>query len=530
MFGSARMQRTAVIVLLTIAALRIAATLTTFSETADEPMHLSAGLQILTQHRYTLQLQNPPIPRLVIAFLPWLAGARFDGKGDAMAEALVKFHSIGKYKTTLFLGRIGTLPFFLIAAVATWAWARREIDETTALVALLLFTTQPVILGHSGLATLDVAGTAGFAMALLAFSRWLDKPNITRAAVLGVAFGLSILLKFLCLAYVPLACAVIYAMRLLRDRETRARWRSVATTLVIPPIVVLLIWAGYGFSTAPASWLDPVRRAFPDTIAGKALASLDPNFPVPAPVFIRGMAELIEVNRVGFAGYAMGEWSLRGWWWYFPLALALKTTLGTLLLLAVGGVFAWRVRGFVESLVASAAILALSTTTHVDIGIRYILPIYVPLSVAMAAAVVAMLRRPQKAARGVAIALLSWHLVASAIAHPDYFPYFNELAQPDPSRYLVDSNLDWGQDVLRLRDEVRRRKIDQLAVAVFGAADFDRLAFPPHAYVDAMTPVHGWVAVSDHVYRWSYPYGGWRWLHGKPCYRVGKTIRLCQIP
>ncbi len=516
------MRRAAVIFLLALGSIRIAATYTTFSETADEPMHLSAGLQILTQHRYALQYQNPPLPRILIALPPWLAGARYDGNGDVMTE-------IGDYRTMLFLARVGTLVFFLIGALATWAWARREVDETTALLALLFFTTQPVILGHSGLATLDAAGAAGMAVALLAFSCWLERPSSARAAVLGAGWGFAISCKLLCIAYVPIACAAIYLVRLLRDAETRARWRSIVTVLLVPPIAAVVVWAGYGFSTAPAATLAPVHRAFPETIAGRLLASFDPDTPIPAPALIRGVAEMIEVNRFGFPGYAMNRWSNEGWWWYFPLAFALKTTLATLLLLAVGLFLARSNRPFIEAMAAAGAILGLSMTTHVDIGVRYILPIYVPLSLAAAVAVMAMIRHRHKLVRGAAIVLLSWHVGASFVAHPDYLAYFNELALPDPSRYLVDSNLDWGQDILRLRDEVRRLKIEQLGVALFGSADLDRLGFPPHSYVEGHTPTHGWIAVSDHLYRWSRPGGGWRWIDRKNCRRVGKSIRLCYV-
>jgi 4-amino-4-deoxy-L-arabinose transferase-like glycosyltransferase len=523
------MHRAAVIFLLLVGAMRIAATYTTFSATADEPMHLSAGLEILTQHRYALQLQNPPLPRMLIALPPWLAGARYNGTGEVMPEVLTKFHALGHYKTMLFLARVGTLVFFLIGALATWAWARRELDEPTALLALLFFTTQPAVLGHSGLATLDTAGTAGIAVALLAFSRWLERPRAARAALLGAAWGFAIICKLLCIAYVPIACAAIYVVRLLRDAETRERWRSIVTVLLVPPIAAIVVWAGYGFRTAPAAALAPVHGAFPPTIAGRLLAALDADTPIPAPALIRGVAQMVEVNHDGFPGYAMGRWSNEGWWWYFPLALALKTTLAMLLILVMGFFVAHGHRPFVEAMAAAGAILGFSMTTHVDIGIRYILPIFVPLSLAAAIAVMAMIRHRRKLARGAAIVLVSWHLVASFIAHPDYLAYFNELALPDPSRYLVDSNLDWGQDILRLRDEVRRQKIDQLGVALFGLGDLDRLGFPPHYYVDALTPTHGWIAVSDHMYRWSRSNGGWRWLDRKHCRQVGKSIRLCYV-
>src|SRR5688572_8657209 len=116
------MARRTLLLLLVIGAIRIAATYTTFSETADEPMHLSAGLEILSKHRYTIQLQNPPFPRVLIALPAWLTGVRFDGSGDYMAEVFEKFYSTGHYKTMLMLARLPTLFFFVIGALAMWAW------------------------------------------------------------------------------------------------------------------------------------------------------------------------------------------------------------------------------------------------------------------------------------------------------------------------------------------------------------------------------------------------------------------------
>lgn len=523
------MRRWAVIGLVVIGALRIAATWTTFSETADEPMHLTAGLEILDAHRYTIQLQNPPLPRLLIAVPPWLHGARYENSGDPIGEAIVKFHSTGHYKTMLALARAPNLLFFAIGAAAVFAWTRRESNATAALVALFFFTTQPVILGHSGLATLDAAGTAGMAVALFAFSRWLERPSLANAAILGAAWGFSIDCKLLCIAYVPVACAAIFVVRLVRDRATRARWRSILTIAIVPLVAALTVWAGYGFSTAPARDLAPVQQAFPDSIGGRLLASLDGDTPLPAPMLIRGVAEMIEVNRAGFSSYALRRWSLEGWWWYFPLALGLKTTLATLIVAVAGFFFARRSGFFFESMAAALAILGLSMTTHVNIGIRYILPIYVPLSVAAGIAALAMIRHRQKYVRGVAMLLLVWHTIAGVVAHPDYFPYFNEIAGSDPSRYLIDSNLDWGQDVLRLRNEVRRLKIESLGTSLFGPADLDRLGFPPHYKVDSLTPTKGWVAVSDHAFRWEVPYGGFRWIDRKNCRRIGKSIRLCHV-
>jgi hypothetical protein len=109
-----------------------------------------------------------------------------------------------------------------------------------------------------------------------------------------------------------------------------------------------------------------------------------------------------------------------------------------------------RGRGF-EALAAAIAILLVAMPSSLALGVRYVLPLYVPLAFAGAAAFISMKRQ------WIAIALLVWHTGASVLAHPDSFAYFNEAAAA-PWRLLLDSNIDWGQDALRLRDVVRERK------------------------------------------------------------------------
>jgi hypothetical protein len=157
--------------------------------------------------------------------------------------------------------------------------------------------------------------------------------------------------------------------------------------------------------------------------------------------------------------------------------------------------------------------------------VRYVLPIYVPLAVAGAGAAFAMWQHNKL--RIAAMLLLAWHCVASVFfAIPDGLPYFNELAGRQPWFYLLDSNIDWGQDVLRLRRVVREKKIDRIGLNVMGWHDYDALGFPPNYKAERDTPSQGWVAVSEHMYGIL----GFQWLHGRRYERVGKSIRLYYIP
>lgn len=483
--------------LIAFAAARVASTFTVFSATADEPMHLSAGLQILTQHRYSLQLENPPLPRVVFAFAPWLDGVKFDPDLELVEQMRRVFNSNGRYARNLVVARAGNLVFFLIAAIATWLWARRELGDTGGAIATLLFTMQPVVLGYSGFVTHDAPATAGVAVSLLAFARWLDRPTVFRALAFGAAYGFAIGCKFSCLAYVPAACAAMYIVRVIRDEETRRNWRSALIAFPVAAIAAaVVLTASYGGAIG---------------------------------LFVEGIQSLVLLNRGGHPAYLFGELRDTGWWWYFPAAVALKTTIASLLLVVLG-VLAWRERAFAEALAAMLAILVVAMTGKLDLGIRYVLPMYVPMSVAAAAAALALLRSSRRWVRASAVALLLAHGGASLIAHHDTMAWFNLFAGDAPSRYLIDSNIEWGQDVKRLGELARERKIDRLGVALLGINDWDALGFPPTVGVDPWRRAHGWVAVGDHVYRMGRMDGGYGWLARQPYERVGRSIRLYHLP
>jgi hypothetical protein len=232
--------------------------------------------------------------------------------------------------------------------------------------------------------------------------------------------------------------------------------------------------------------------------------------------FFHGLRAIISLDREGFLSYALGRYAMHGWWWYFPLAFAVKTTLALLLLLIAGAFFGNR-----EWTLVTVAMILPTLASSLDLGVRYVLPVYIPFSIAVAS----MCRR-----QIVVGVLLAWHLIASTLAHPDYFPYFNEIAARKPQRFLIDSNLDWGQDVLRLARYCRKHHINALAYTLFSPSDPNRVGLPQRVYIDWSEPPKMPTALSESAIaltRATLPHA-YPWADRLPYVRVGKSIRVYQ--
>ncbi len=241
-----------------------------------------------------------------------------------------------------------------------------------------------------------------------------------------------------------------------------------------------------------------------------------------AAAFLRGIQDLRAHNAQGHPSYLFGEVRREGWWYYFPVALWFKSTLPLLV------AFAFGIRKRTASLVAAfAVILAIAMLSRISIGVRHVLPLY-PLMAIIAAYGITQLRKP------LAIAVVVAQLATFALAHPDHLAYFNVTAGRDPSRILLDSNLDWGQDLLRLEKACAKHGIRELHLAYFGSADLRRHHLPRLARLQPGVPVTGWIAISEMHLKdlgaRNRPRGAYDWLlQHQPVERVGKSILLYRV-
>jgi hypothetical protein len=289
---------------------------------------------------------------------------------------------------------------------------------------------------------------------------YLEKASPRRLLLAAVAIGLALITKFSAVLLLP-PLAVLYAVCWIRrPREFPVRRAAIAAGTVMATVILM---------AAVIYWPETVRcfqsnvpRLSPlvarNNVIGKTLFLLGRWFHLPAHAYLLGLNHVADHNAGGHNSYLMGMRSETGWWYYFPVVFAVKSTMAalgaTLLMLAAGLWQAWR-REWISPMALGLALpplfyFVVSMTSGINIGMRHILPVYPFLYVGTAA----WLATRANWRRGVCVlaALVALQMAECARITPDYLAFFNELAG-GPGRgpeYLVDSNIDWGQDVKKL--------------------------------------------------------------------------------
>lgn len=543
-----------VVLLAGIGVARIVSTYHVFNQTADEPEAIATGVEWLQRGTYTLDNSHPPLARIAAGLGPFLSGLRLQGYGLTVPAGNELFNSNGQYLHNLALARLGILPFFLLAVGVVWIWSLKIFNPASGMFAILLFTTLPPVLAHAGLATNDMAVTSTLAAALLSFVYWLERPTYGRSLLLGLFVALAFLSKFSTLLLLPACGVAILACRWMFRSQTVEKptivWpRSAIAVGLVLITAALLIWGGYRFSVrgARANTSDAATIQNPgsrDTV--RAIGRyVEAKVPIPAPDLFWGIYYQWRHNHEGHPSYLLGEIRETGWWYFFPVALAVKTPLPLLILSGVG--FFFLIRRLIRRpgqdpdwrklapVAAAAAILLVAMFSRIDLGVRLVLPIYPLLAIIAGFGAAGLCTLPRFRAIGIAAVtvLLLWQIVSSARIHPDYLAYFNELGGSHPDHILVDSDVDWGQDVLRLVDTLHSRKIDSVAIAYLGTADLSQFDLPKHQLLPPYQPTTGWIAISDVLFKTGErkpPYKGYAWLEAyEPVAFAGKSIRLYYI-
>ncbi|MCL4858819.1 MAG: glycosyltransferase family 39 protein [Caldilineaceae bacterium] len=452
----------------------------------DEQYHLAAGYSYLRTGDARLATTHPPLMGLLAATallgrddvaLPldhpaWAAGDRFLFSDIFLWEANANPHGL------LVAARRPIMAVGLLLAVAIFFWARRMVGVAGGWMALLLVIFDPNLLGNARVVTTDLGLSCFLLLALWQLWRWLEQRSWINLVLAGLCAGLALSAKYTGLFVAPamLLVALIYPPANPGDTLVR----RLGGLALMAAAALVMVWTLYGFAVGPVQ-LGELSVIAPAPFYWQQLYN----------TFFRIIS--LQGDRYDFF---WGEAANHGWWYYFPVALAVKTPLPLLILAAWGLWIAPRRVGWRRSSVLWATpllFLALGLSGVLTIGYRHILPAipFLILSAAYAAPAGNPIRPAGQARRPAAVVvalLVLWHVAGSLRIFPHQESFFNELAGDwyHWSNLLVDSNLDWGQDLPALRTVMAERGINEVNLAYFGKA-------APEAYGVAYRPLYGYL-------------------------------------
>jgi hypothetical protein len=487
------------------------------SPTFDEPAHLAAGVTNLTKADFRLLPQSPPLPHLLAAAPVVAAGVTLP------PSDLVEWRESDGYRYSVLLLHGQTDPPQVVIGRARWAmallmpllgllvwwWSSKLWGLTAGLVSLGVFTCSPTVLAHGPLVAADFVAALGFLLVVTTW--WLQLHRLTLGTVLASAGSLALLAlsKFSVVLALPMLAALVAAAAFRRRSLTlllpgrpaivlhksahrMAAW-SVAA-IVQAALVIILIWGCYGMRFSMPAPAEASTALYPTVSAGlppaeawdylltrtgwkgSAIRMLRDAHLLPE-AWLYGLTYTFDATR-NHPAYFLGEHRADGWWYFLPVIFLMKTPLPILALLALA---AWPRKRPPAAADAPppATDRGIWTTTPLwvlltvymlpamaaglSIGHRHLLPVLPVLYIFAGRAAAAGDVRSLRSRTTAAVALTVLAALATLSIHPHYLSFFNTAAggPAQAYRHVVDSSLDWGQDLPALR------------------AKLDEMGFPP---------------------------------------------------
>lgn len=449
--------------LLALMGLQMFAVIWRKSITVDELVMIPSAYYHLVDSDFQLVNEHPPLSKLVAATPLLFVQPNEQGEHAAFWDYNEK-----KYPSIAFWSRAGMIVLTLTLGVLIFIFARSLFGPRAAVLAVALFSLEPTMLAHGRVVQTDVPAAFGYLLFFMALYWYSSATTWRRAVFLGAAAGVALLAKFSMLLIglvLPPAFIILWWL----SKERRAVALHAAVVLLA---MLLVVNAAYFFQHASLNdvdhdWIAAKFTTHPERVdqATEVLSHIVPK------EFVLGTLFQLVHNREGHNASLLGMYGRMGWWYYFPVAFALKTTLPFLLLSVVA--IGWAIFRFARHrdlrflwLLAPALIYSVFVLfSHINIGVRYLAPIFPFLMIAGAALLEYLLQLRRVVATVFVVMLLAWTGIEAVRAFPNHVSYMNQLASGAPHWwYLSDSNVEWGDDVrglaLYLQQHGERRVAD----------------------------------------------------------------------
>jgi 4-amino-4-deoxy-L-arabinose transferase-like glycosyltransferase len=467
------------------------------SQTTDEAVHITAGYTYLTTGDWRYNPEHPPLIKLLAALPVVLSRPTVNQASNQLWQRSDNyfydswrenrlygeqfFYNSGNNPDwLLWRARLPVVIITLILGLVIFNLSLRWWGERAAVVATLLYAFNPTINGHGHLVTTDVGLALAFLLAVLASWQLINQPSKKSAVLAGLAIGVALLMKHTAIIIFPVLIVLLIGQRISHPKTVH--WKTLLPMLLVAAVTTwITIWAGYGFHDrlGPKSdsyttearnatsqiWPDLSADQLPELNKGIDLIYKLGRYALLPGDYIKGLGLVVGHAAGGHSSYLLGQTSVKGWWYYFPVLLFTKETLPGLVLLLAGvvGLIVSRPKPWLVSSLGLAAgtFFIFAMASRADLGIRHVLPVLPPLFLVSGWA---LSRFERLWLPG--LGLLAILAVIYLVSFPTYLGYFNPLAGGFSNGYkiAVDSNLDWGQDLHRIRNYVDAHQLQPIYV------------------------------------------------------------------
>jgi hypothetical protein len=496
----------------------------------DESAHLTAGYSYWKFNDYRLQPENGNLPQRwaalpLLALKPRLA---IEDTSDHWTEADVwkigqsfLYESGNSPELLLSAGRAAMTLWGVASGLLVFFWSRRLWGDAGGVLSLALFAGSTTLLAHGPMVTSDMTAAFCLLAATGAFWRQLENPGrLHLATSLGLT-GLAAIAKFSVLL-LPFIYGFLLSWHYFwrpKNVGERPAWSHIASRvagLIVAhgAAATLVVWSAFGFRyqaevpglpSLPDFYI-PWNHLLPANGARRHILVALKEYRLLPEAYTHGLAYVLRASEARGA-FAAGHVSSTGWWWFFPYTFLLKSSLaelGAVIVLTIAATHRWLrnasadaardLRRIAPLLVFVAVYGTASVTSNLNIGHRHILPLYLPLFI-----FAGVLLRRGRLGRVAAAILLLGQAIETSRAYPSYLAHFNPLGGPPDQRWrhLVDSSLDWGQELPALGDWLRqhRRENEPVYLSYFGVGDprregIEALQFAPFSSIWAEPTIH----------------------------------------
>ncbi|MFH2070891.1 MAG: glycosyltransferase family 39 protein [Elusimicrobiota bacterium] len=444
------------------------------SATFDESEHLAAGYSYWKTGDYRLNPEHPPLIKMIAALPLLLFNPTFPKEHIAWEKRLqfvigdiFLYHNSVDAEKMLYLGRIMLL--LVITILLGWIiyrWGTELYGHFGGLSALFFFSFCPPIIAHTKLITTDMGLTCFFFLSIYLLWKLKRNPSIYHVILFGLAFGAALESKYSAILLFPICSLLIFLW--ISEQYKKTKWTKESARILYYTAVFFVVTFSVVF-----------------LVSGCRINNLH--------WYWIGLNKVLTKSADGMPSFLIGKYSTDGWWYYFLITFLLKTPIPFLILLCLGIRFSsLKESNYVRKeilwlLIPVIIYFFIASFSKVQIGHRYILPIY-PFLFVWAGGISSSIQGKFRylLLGGLAV----WYAGNTLYTHPHHLSYFNEfVGHPSNGyKYLVESNLDWGQGLKLLGRYLKSQHVQSIYFSYFGTADpaYYGIKYVPISFVSAI--------------------------------------------